>query len=104
MSEDFNEIIDFTICEFLFDFKNESNYTSLGALCNNLRYSFVFNTRLSNELLNIVKKIVKKLNYLYDLNQEQSINHIFRLLKYEKWKKHSQLIVFMKKNLNICYM
>ena len=55
MSEDFNEIIDFTIYEFLFDLKKETNYTSLGSLCNNLKYCFEFNTKLSNESFNGIK-------------------------------------------------
>jgi hypothetical protein len=104
MSEDFNEIIDFTIYEFLFDLKKETNYTSLGSLCNNLKYCFEFNTKLSNELLNIIKKLIKKLKYLYDLTEKECLNHIFRSFKDEKWKKHSELVVFMKKNLNICYL
>ncbi len=104
MSEDFNEIIDFTICEFIFDFKKETNYASISSLCKNLKYCLEFNIKLSNELLNIVKKLIKKLNYLYDLTEKDSLNHILRVFNTEKWKKHSELVVFMKKNLNICYL
>lgn len=104
MCEEFNEIIDFTICEFIFDFKNDTNYISLNSLLYNLKYSFVSNTRLSNELMVVVKKIVKKIMYLYDLTQEESLNHIFNFLNDEKWKKHVKILVLMKKNLNICYM
>lgn len=104
MSEDFKEIIDFTICEFLFDLKKETNYTGLGSLCNNLKYCFEFNTKLSNELLNIIKKLVKNLKYLYVLTEKEGLNHIFRFFKDEKWKKHVELVVFMKKNLDICYL
>ena len=104
MSKNFNEIVDFTICELLFDLKNESNYTNLSSLCNNLRYSFVFNTKLSSELATIVEKIVKNLNYLYDFNEKQSLTQLFNLLEDENWKKHIDFVVFMKKNLNICYI
>lgn len=104
MSKNFNEIVDFTICELLFDLKNESNYSNLSSLCNNLRYSFVFNTKLSNELVNIVQKIIKTLNYLYNFNEEESLTQLFNLLDTENWKKHIDFVVFMKKNLHICYI
>jgi len=104
MSEEFNEIIDFTICEFIFDFKHDTNYITLNSLLYNLKYSFASNTRLSNELMVVVKKVVKKLIYLYGLTQEESLNYIFIFLNDEKWKKHVKILLMMKKNLNICYI
>lgn len=96
ISEEFDELVYFYICEVLYSEKNKSNYQTFNGLCYGLKNSISNGNELSSELYAITIKLFRKVEKIYNLNDELTIQYIRNFLKNDMWKKYVSGVATLK--------
>jgi hypothetical protein len=98
MEEDFNHLVAYAICERLYFEMAKTNYSSFGAMCQNLQDAILNGLPLSSELYKVLSKTMTSISKLYGFEDEEMAEHITSFLESRKWEEYKECVIVLKNN------
>lgn len=96
MNEDFNKLISYAICERLYFEMKNTNYSTFGAMCQNLHDSIINGLELSSDLYKVLTKTITTITKLYGFEHDETNEHITRFLSEKEWEIYKEWVIILK--------
>lgn len=100
MSQKYNKLIRYTICETIYDQMAKTQYTSFTTLCKNLGDCVLKDISIQSKDYDIITEIVGNLALMFDESDDNMQKYLVKFFEDEEWRLDIDFIKVIKKNTN----
>ena len=89
----YENLINYRICETMYIQMKKTNYNTFSNLCANLRDAISTKTPLKGAQRKVIIHTLNDMKELYELNHQESIQHINNFLNNQLWEHYQDIVV-----------
>ena len=98
MQDNFDNLVYYAMCENLYLQKDNTNYISFNALCQNMKDCIVNEIPCSTELYKLLNKMMKDIMLLYNFDSDEMASYLNSFLVNDKWVEYKEMVIILKNN------